>query len=53
MVLSLAYALNKFIFGYWDRLKVPGPVPTFFIGNLGPFLFGKKSFHEFFDDLYK
>ncbi|XP_049821971.1 cytochrome P450 6j1-like [Aethina tumida] len=53
IVLSLAYALNKFIFGYWDRLKVPGPTPSFFIGNLGPFLFGKRTIHQFFNDIYK
>ncbi|XP_049822116.1 cytochrome P450 6a2-like [Aethina tumida] len=53
VVLSLAYALNKFIFGYWERLKVPGPAPTFIIGNLGPLLFGKKTYHEFYSDIYK
>jgi cytochrome P450 len=37
-LLVLAYLWIKWNYNYWKRLGVPGPKPTFLVGNLGPTL---------------
>lgn len=34
-VLTLGYVYVKWRYTYWKRLGVPGPEPTFLVGNVG------------------
>jgi cytochrome P450 family 28 len=46
------YLLNV-NYQYWKKRGVPGPKPTFLVGNLGQNFLVKKSLAEVFSDIYK
>jgi hypothetical protein len=45
------YLLNV-NYQYWKKRGVPGPKPTFLVGNLGQNFLVKKSLAEVFSDIY-
>lgn len=44
---------TKWRLGYWERLGVPGPEPTFFVGNIGETLNFKQHVGTLFQQWYK
>lgn len=38
---------------YWKRKNTPGPVPTFFGGNIGDIFSGKKSLGDVYTEIYR
>lgn len=52
-ILTLLYVYIKWNYTYWNRKRVPGPEPTFLVGNIGPTLNYKKHFAEVLGDMYK
>ena len=39
-------------YGVWEKKGLFSLKPTFFVGNNGPMISGKKNFSDFFLDLY-
>lgn len=50
---TLFYVYVKWNFGYWKRNKVPGPDPTFFVGNIGSTLNMSEQWAVTVADIYK
>lgn len=38
---------------HWKRKNIPGPTPTFFGGNTGEILSGKKSLGDVYAEIYR
>lgn len=51
--ISSIILLLKWRYNYWKRLKVPGPKPIWFFGNLLENLKMKKQFGELTVEWYK
>lgn len=47
------YVWIKRQYTYWERLKVPGPEPTWFVGNIGPTLNFSQHFGIITEKWYK
>lgn len=50
---TLLYLYLKWNYSYWKRNKVPGPDPTYFVGNIGPTLNLKTNFGVMATEWYK
>ncbi|XP_059619104.1 uncharacterized protein LOC132263385 [Phlebotomus argentipes] len=49
----LVYVWQKWNYSYWQRRGVPGPKPTFLVGNLGPIVSQTEHSRELADKWYK
>lgn len=52
LIAALIYLLDKHFLSYWSRRGFFQAEPTFFFGNFGDSLRGKKSLGEVFADVY-
>lgn len=52
ITLFLLSRLIRWNYDYWIRKGVPGPKPTFILGNVGPTFLQKESLGETFLDIY-
>lgn len=52
-ILFTGYFYYTSTFDFFEKKGVPFMNPIIFVGNLGPRLTGKKSFHDFQLDIYK
>jgi len=51
-IITLVYVWLKWNYSYWKRLNVPGPEPSFIVGNLGATFTMKKHFGDVVDEWY-
>lgn len=51
--ISLCFIWLKWNYSYWVRNKVPGPKPTYFIGNIGSTLNWSEHFGILTAEWYK
>lgn len=51
--LTCFYVYVKWCYGFWNRNKVPTPVPSFFVGNIGSTLIFTKHMGTILEDWYK
>lgn len=52
-ICTLFYVYSKWNYGYWERNKVPGPKPTFIVGNVGSTLNFTKNIGQLMTEWYK
>ncbi|XP_034946484.1 LOW QUALITY PROTEIN: cytochrome P450 6k1-like [Chelonus insularis] len=52
LLLLLFYYWSSFKHTFWKNIGVPGPRPLPFVGNFGPFFFGRKSLIEVVKTIY-
>lgn len=53
LIATLIYLLDKYLLSYWTKRGFFQAEPSFFFGNFGDSLKGKKTFGEVFADAYK
>lgn len=49
---AVIYLVNQYFFSYWSKRGIPFKKPIFVIGDLGNFLINRKSFGEYFQEIY-
>lgn len=52
-ILSVFYFWLNRRYTHWQRLEVPGPKPSWFLGNFGPMLKSKEHYGEVATNWYK
>lgn len=53
LLASLVYLWKQYKYSFWRRYNVPGPDPSFLVGNLGPVIFQKEHIGLLANDWYK
>lgn len=53
VVILACYVLVKWVWSYWTRHGIDGPVPVPIFGNMFDFVRGKKHFGEVYGEIYR